>query len=101
MFILSDLIDAHGNSGNLKRAKELTDLGLQKEPDYPKFDYDLACFYAESGDKAQALENLKETFQNKAKLFVGDTLPDPTTDSSFSKYSTDPDFVKFFGELIK
>lgn len=101
VFLLSDLIDAYGNSGNIRKAKEFSELGLQREPAYPKFYYDLACCYAGSGDKVQALANLKAAFQNKSKLFSEDTLPDPTTDSSFSKYSTDPDFVKFFSGLGK
>lgn len=101
VFLLNSLIISYGNLRDNKKAKELSELGLRKEPDYPAFYYDLACSYAELGDKTQALENLKKAFQNKAKLFAGDTLPDPTSDSSFSKYSTDPDFAKFFNELNK
>lgn len=101
VFLLNDLINCYGNLGNNAKAKELSELGLQKEPGYPTFYYCLACSYAELGDKAKALENLKLAYQNKARLFKGDTLPDPTMDSSFSKYATDPDFVKFYGEMNK
>lgn len=101
IYLLSDLIDANGNSGNLERARELTEMGLQKEPGYPKFSYDLACYYAELGDKTQALENLKKAVENRTQLFLDDRLPNPATDSSFSKYSKDPDFVKVFAEWNK
>jgi len=101
VFLLNDLINGYGNLGNNMKAKELSELGLQKEPDYPSFYYDLACSYAELGDKDKALENLKKAFQNRAKLFSGDVLADPRADSSFSKYSNDPDFVKFFAEVNK
>jgi tetratricopeptide (TPR) repeat protein len=101
VFLLGDLIDAHGNLGNLKRAKELSELGLQEEPAYPKFYYDLACCHAEAGEKTPALDNLKLALQNRARLLSGDDLPDPQTDSSFTKYSSDPDFKKLVSEWKK
>ena len=101
VFLLIDLINAYGNSGDVKKAKEMSELALTKEPGYPSFYYTLACSYAELGDKKQALENLRQALQNKAKLFPGDALPDPKSDSSFSKYSADPDFVKLIDELDK
>jgi tetratricopeptide (TPR) repeat protein len=95
VFLLIDLIDCYGNLGDMKKAKELTELGLKKEPGYPAFYYCLACYYAETGDKENALKNLRLAFENKAKLFKGDTLSNPKTDPSFSKYLDDPDFKKF------
>jgi tetratricopeptide (TPR) repeat protein len=101
VFLLNNLIVSHGNLGNNEKAKTLSELGLRLEPEYPSFYYDLACAQAELGNKAQALESLKKTLQNKAKLFSDDELPDPKTDSSFSKYSNDPDFVKLVSEWNK
>jgi hypothetical protein len=101
VFLLIDLINCYGNLGDNKKAKELSEQGLKKEPDYPAFYYCLACYYAETGDKENALKNLRLAFQNKAKLFEGDNLSNPKMDTSFSKYQDDPDFVKFYAELDK
>lgn len=99
VFLLDDLIICHGNLGHIQKAKELSELGLQQEPDYPSFYYNLACSYAELGNRNLALENLKAAFQNKSKLLPGDKLDDPKADPSFSKYSSDPGFAEFFREL--
>jgi tetratricopeptide (TPR) repeat protein len=101
VFVLLDLISCHGNLGHKQKAKELSELGLQKEPGYPMFYYDLACAFAEIGDKEKALQNLRLAFQNKSRLFTGDTMADPKTDDSFSKYSEDPEFIKFYAEMDK
>ncbi|HEX5399971.1 MAG TPA: tetratricopeptide repeat protein [Verrucomicrobiae bacterium] len=99
VFLLDDLIICHGNLGHIQKAKELSELGLQQEPDYPSFYYNLACSYAELGNRDLALENLKKAFQNKDKLLPGDKLDNPKADPSFSKYTSDPGFVEFFGKL--
>jgi tetratricopeptide (TPR) repeat protein len=101
VFLLIDLINCYGNLGDNKKAKELTELGLKQEPGYPAFYYNLACAYAEMGEKENALKNLQLAFQNRAKLFEGDNLPNPKKDPSFSKYLDDPDFMKFFDGLDK
>ncbi len=101
VFVLIDLINAYGNSGDVKKAREMSAWALTKEPGYPSFYYTLACSYAELGDKKQALENLRNALRNKAELFPGDQLPDPKSDPSFSKYSADQDFVKICDEPNK
>jgi tetratricopeptide (TPR) repeat protein len=101
VFLLNNLIVCHGNLGNNGKAKALSEMGLRKEPDYPSFYYDLACAEAELGNKAQALASLKKALQNKSKLFSDDELPDPKTDSSFSKYARDPEFVKLVSDWNK
>ena len=99
IFVLEDVVNAYGNMGNNEKAKEFSELGLKQEPGYPEFYYDIACSFAETGDKTNALANLKLAFQNKAKSFPGDQISDPRTDSSFANYANDPDFVIFYAGL--
>ena len=99
--IMDELITAYGISGNLQKAKELCESGLRKEPEYSLFYYNLACAYAEMGDKKQAIENLRKAYQYKNKLPNDKELPDAKADPSFARYLSDPDFAKALEEMAK
>lgn len=76
---------AYGISGDLKKAKETFDYGLEKDPKYPMFHYNMACTYGEMNDPEKAIVYLRQAFENKANMIKGEKLPNPFTDSSFSE----------------
>jgi len=98
--ILTDqLVMAYGISGQLKQAHALLEEAIKQDPEYPLNYYNLACAYAEEGDKTKALTNLSLAFERKAHILKGEKMPDPRTDSSFQKYVQDPDFVQLVTKL--
>jgi hypothetical protein len=62
---------------------------FENDSEYPLNYYNLACAYAEEGDKGKALTNLSLAFQHKEHVLKGEQMPDPRTDSSFQKYLRD------------
>lgn len=98
--ILTDqLVMAYGISGDFKKAHALLDEAIREDPEYPLNYYNLACAYAEEGDKTKVLANLSLAFQHKDHILKGEQMPDPRADSSFQKYSRDPDFIGLMGRL--
>ena len=97
--LIDQLVMAYGMSGEMKKARLLLDDAIQKDPEYPLNYYNLACAFAEEGDKSKVLENLSLAFQRKANILRGEKMPDPRTDSSFQKYVRDEDFVKLMAKL--
>lgn len=98
--ILTDqLVIAYGIGGDLKKAHALLDDAIKQDPEYPLNYYNLACAFAEDGDKAKLLTNLSLAFQYKKNVLSGEQMPDPRSDSSFQKYVRDPDFVKLMTDL--
>lgn len=95
--LVDQLVMAYGMSGDLKKARALLGGAIQQDPEYPLNYYNLACAFAEEGDKGKALANLSLAFQHKNNVLKGEKMPDPRTDSSFQKYLRDDDFI----ELMK
>lgn len=91
--LIDNLGMAYGISGDLPKAREILEYGLTKEPSYPMFYYNLACAYAEMGNKAKAVDNLKRAFALRANMIPGETIPDPATDDSFHRFMEDQSFV--------
>lgn len=91
--LIDQLVMAYGISGDLKKVHSLLDDAIQKDPDYPLNYYNLACAFAEDGDKSKALANLSLAFQHKDNVLKGEKMPDPRADSSFQKYARDDDFI--------
>ena len=56
--LVDQLVMAYGISGQLKKAHELLDQAIPQDPDYPLNYYNLACAFAEEGNKGKALANL-------------------------------------------
>jgi len=98
--ILTDqLVMSYGITGEMKKVHALLDEAIRKDPDYPLNYYNLACAYAEEGEKAKALANLQLAFDRKANILKGEQMPDPRADSSFQKYARDPEFVTLIKKL--
>jgi predicted Zn-dependent protease len=90
---------AYGMSGDLKDARVLLQSAVIEDPEYPLNYYNLACAYAEEGDKNKMLANLSLAFQHKERVLKGEQLPDPRTDSSFRQYLRDPEFTALMVKL--
>lgn len=97
--LIDQLAMAYGISGDLKKSRALLESAIRDDPDYPLNYYNLACAYAEDGDKSKALTNLDLAFQHKEHVLKGEKMPDPRTDSSFQKYVQDEDFIKLMAKL--
>jgi predicted Zn-dependent protease len=97
--LVDQLVIAYGISGNLKKAHSLLDDAIRQDPDYPLNYYNLACAFAEEGDKPKMLANLSTAFQHKDHVLKGEQMPDPRTDDSFQNYVHDADFVKLMKQL--
>jgi tetratricopeptide (TPR) repeat protein len=97
--LVDQLVIAYGISGDLKKVHTLLDDAIRQDPDYPLNYYNLACAFAEEGDKAKMLASLSTAFQHKDHVIKGEHMPDPRTDDSFQKYVHDDDFVKLMKEL--
>jgi tetratricopeptide (TPR) repeat protein len=98
--ILTDqLAMAYGISGNLKKSRALLEEAVQQDPEYPLNYYNLACLFAEMGDKSKMFTNLSLAFQHKAHILKGEQMPDPRSDSSFQKYIHDQDFIALMRDL--
>jgi predicted Zn-dependent protease len=98
--ILTDqLAMAYGVSGELKKAHALLEDAVQQDPEYPLNYYNLACAFAQEGDKTKMLANLSLAFKHKDHVVKGENLPDPRADFSFRDYVQDPDFVGLMNEI--
>ncbi len=97
--LVDQLVMAYGMSGDLKKARALLDGAIQQDPEYPLNYYNLACAFAEDGNKSKALANLSLAFQHKGNVLKGEKMPDPRTDSSFQKYVRDDDFIVLMKKL--
>lgn len=91
---------AYGISGDLKKAKETFDYGLEKDPKYPMFHYNMACTYGEMNDPDKAIVYLRQAFEYKANMIKGEKLPNPFTDSSFQKFMNNDKFVSALTEIM-
>jgi tetratricopeptide (TPR) repeat protein len=97
--LVDNLGMSYGISGDLKRAKEIFEYGLEKEPKYPMFHYLMACTYAEMNDMDKTIVYLKQAFEYKENMIKGEHMPDPWTDDSFQRFIKDDKFVKALKEL--
>lgn len=97
--LIDQLVMAYGISGQLKKAHELLDEAIPQDPEYPLNYYNLACAFAEEGDKNRMLANLALAFQHKDHVLKGEQMPNPRSDSSFQNYIRDDDFLKLMKEL--
>jgi Tfp pilus assembly protein PilF len=97
--LVDQLAMAYGISGKLKKAQALLEDAIHQDPEYPLNYYNLACVYADQGDKEKVLSNLSLAFQHKDHVLKGEQIPDPRSDSSFQKYIRNEDFIKLMKKL--
>lgn len=97
--LIDQLVMAYGISRQFKKAHALLDEAIPRDPEYPVNYYNLACAFAEEGNKEKMLVNLALAFKHKDHMLKGEQMPDPRSDSSFQNYVKDDDFVKLMKEL--
>jgi len=94
--VLTDqLVMSYGMTGEFKKSRALATEAIAKDPEYPMNYYNLACADAEQGHAADARVHLQQAFDRKANVLPGETMPDPTRDSSFQKLKKDAAFWTF------
>ena len=81
--LIDNLGMAYGITGDLEAARKTFEYGIQADPAYPLFYYEMADYYGEKGDAQNAIAYLKKAYERKANLIPGETMPDPRTDDSF------------------
>lgn len=90
---------SYGMSGDAKRARAIFEAAIARDPDYPMYYYNLACADAQEKNLADARKQLQLAFDRRANTMPGESMPDPTTDDSFTPYSGDTDFWSFLEGL--
>jgi hypothetical protein len=74
-------------TGQLTKARATFEQGIQADPTYPIFHYNLACTFAEMDDLDHAMQSLKTAFRHRKNQNTGDKgIPDPRRDSSFQRF---------------
>ena len=98
--VLLDLLGiSYGVSGDLEKSKEVLQWAITQEPEYPLFYYNLACAHAELDNMPAAIANLRKAYQYRNNVLEGETLPDPTADSSFSRFMTNKTFMEELNKM--
>lgn len=98
--LVDNLGMAYGITGDLDRAEETFNYGASKDPNYPMFQYNLACVAGERNDMQTAMQLLQKAFALKANGIPGEGMPDPRQDDSFQRFMTNPQFRKFADTLM-
>jgi Tetratricopeptide repeat len=99
--LVDNLGMSYGITGDLQKAKETFQYGVNKDPTYPIFYYNLACTYAELGDTPEARDYLKKAFEYKANVLPGENIPDPRRDDSFKKLMKNKEFQELAETLAR
>jgi predicted Zn-dependent protease len=99
--LVDQLAMAYGIADDLKKSRTLLRDAIQQDPQYPLNYYNLACAYAEEGDKPEMLTNLSLAFERREHALEGEKMPDPRLDASFEKYLQDRDFRKLMAKIDK
>lgn len=97
--LVDNLGMSYGITGDLKKAKEVFEYGISKDPEYPLFYYNMACTYAEMENMDKAIEYLKLAFERKENRIRGEDMPNPATDSSFERFMKNEKFLAALQEL--
>jgi tetratricopeptide (TPR) repeat protein len=91
---------AYGMTGRFKEAKALFEQGIQADPAYPIFHYNLACTFAEMNELDHAMQSLKTAFRHRKNLNPGDKeMPDPRQNVSFRRFMKHETFRNLVNEL--
>jgi tetratricopeptide (TPR) repeat protein len=91
---------AYVMTGRLKEAKALFEQGIQVDPAYPIFHYNLACTFAEMNELDHAMQSLRTAFRHRKNLNPGDKgMPDPRQNSSFQRFMKNENFRNLISDL--
>lgn len=98
--LIDNLGMAYGMTGRLTEARATFEQGLQADPTYPMFHYNLACTFAEMNDLDHAMQSLKTAFLHRKNQNPGEEgMPDPRQDSSFQRFMKNETFRNLVNDL--
>lgn len=98
--LIDNLGMAYGMTGRLKEAKATFQQGIQADPTYPMFHYNLACTFAEMNDLDHTMQSLTMAFRHRKNKNPGDKeMPDPRQNSSFQRFMKNETFRNLVNDL--
>jgi hypothetical protein len=98
--LIDNLGMAYGMTGRLKEAKATFQQGIQADPTYPMFHYNLACTFAEMNDLDHTMQSLAIAFRHRKNQNPGDKgMPDPRQNSSFQRFMKNETFRNLVNDL--
>jgi len=99
--LIDNLGMAYGMTGHLREAKATFEQGIQADPTYPMFHYNLACTFAEMNDLDRAMQSLKTAFRYRKNQNPGEEgMPDPRQNSSFQRFMKKDTFRNLVNDLV-
>jgi tetratricopeptide (TPR) repeat protein len=98
--LIDNLGMAYGMTGRLTEARATFEQGIQADPTYPMFHYNLACTFAKMNDLDHAMQSLKTAFRHRKNQNPGEAgIPDPRQDSSFQRFMKNETFRNLVNDL--
>lgn len=99
-----DLLDQLGLSYAYARkwdkAEKVYKAAVEEDPEYPIYEYNLSCVYAEKGDLDTALQHLKRAWEFKDNMPEGQPFPDARTDDSWREFWEHPKFKDAVRDMV-
>jgi hypothetical protein len=98
--LIDNLGMAYGMTGHLKEARATFQQGIQADPTYPMFHYNMACTFAEMNDLDHAMQSLTTAFRHRRNQSPGDKeMPNPLQNSSFQRFMKNETFRNLVNDL--
>ena len=98
--LIDNLGMAYGMTGHLKEARATFEQGIQADPAYPMFHYNLASTFAGMNDLDHAMQSLATAFRYRKNQNPGEKgMPDPRQDSSFQRFMKNETFRTLVNDL--
>ncbi len=98
--LIENLGMAYGMTGRLKEARVTFEQGIQADPTYPMFHYNLARTFAEMKDLDRAMQSLTTAFRHRKNQNPGEKgMPDPYQDVSFQRFMKNESFRNLVNDL--
>lgn len=98
--LIDNLGMAYTMTGQLTKARSTFEQGIQADPTYPMFHYNLACTFAEMSDLDHAMQSLKTAFRYRKNRSPGEAgMPNPRQDSSFQRFMKNETFRHLVNDL--
>jgi tetratricopeptide (TPR) repeat protein len=98
--LIENLGMAYGMTGRLKEARVTFEQGIQADPTYPMFHYNLARTFAEMKDLDRAMQSLRTAFRHRKNQNPGEKgMPDPYQDVSFQHFMKNETFRNLVNDL--
>jgi tetratricopeptide (TPR) repeat protein len=98
--LIENLGMAYRMTGHLKEAKAIYEEGIQADPTYPMFHYNLACAFAEMNNLDHAMQSLKTAYRHRKNQNSDEAMmPDPRQNSSFQRFMKHDIFRNLVNDL--